>query len=492
MREFRRKVLLPVFRLSELTTEDDPLAIEQTIKQGKSYPAMTYHYRFVWDDSAGHGFNYNLLPVVLDKNAAPWPLGTLYILAQLEAQTNPVMTTCQSKADDLGAYKEWLDTHDEPDDVMCQFPKIKLRRVTYRYRGHLQRQVQAGEVAPGTAKRRMGTVVALYRWLIGRNYLQPDNPPWEERLYQITFRSIEGRALSKRVVSTDVSIRAPKSEDPFSGTIMDGGQLRPLTCKEQGWVLEATQVKGNTECYLLQLFMLATGARIQTAGTLRLRHFAQANPSYAKALAGDGEVYKLKAGPGTGIDTKNDKRGVLQVPRSIYELLHTYALSDRAKVRSSRFFAKHGEHSDPYLFFTQQGSPYFTAKADVQRFDVNFDRRYEKTGQPVRQFIKEHVIPYIREKYDSSFKYRMHDLRASFGMNMTELLMGLVYGRKITLHQARMAVKDLLWHESLTTTDLYLNYRSHSNIIYEAVNGYGEQLQKWVAQASLSGEVKDE
>lgn len=492
MRELRRKVLLPVFRLSELTTDDDPRALTQVIKQGTGYPATTYYYRFVGGDGTGREFCYNLFPVLLDKHAAPWPLGTLYILAQLEAQTTPVMTTCQSKADDLGAYKEWLDTHDDPDDVMCQFPQMKLRRVTYRYRGHLQRQVQAGEVAPGTAKRRMGTVVAFYRWLIARNYLQPDNPPWEEKLYQITFRTLEGRALSKRVVSTDVSIRAPKSEDPFAGTIRDGGQLRPLTNKEQGWIFEATQAKGNTECYLLQLFILATGARIQTAGTLRLSHFMQANPSYAKALAGDGEVYKLKAGPGTGIDTKNDKRGVLQVPRSIYELLHTYALSDRAKVRRSRFVVKHGEHPDPYLFLTQQGNPYFTAKADVQRFDLNFDRRHEKTGQPVRQFIKEHVIPYVCKKYDSSFKYRIHDLRASFGMNMTELLVGLVQSGKITLHQARMTVKDLLWHERLTTTDLYLNYRSHLNMIYEAVNGYGEQLQKWVAQASFSAEVSDE
>jgi len=491
MRELRRKVLLPVFRLSELTTEDDPLALKQVIKQGTGYPATTYHYRFVWD-GAGRGYNYNLFPVVLDRNAAPWPLGTLYILAQLEAQTAPVMTTYQSKADDLGAYKEWLDTHDQPDDVMCQFPKIKLRRSTYRYRGHLQRQVQAGEVAPATAKRRMGTVVAFYRWLIDRNYLQPDNPPWEEKLYQISFNTIEGRALSKRVISTDVSIRAPKSEDPFAGTIRDGGQLRPLTSKEQSWILEATQAKGNTECYLLQLFSLATGARIQTAGTLRLRHFTQANPNYAKAVAGDGEVLKLKAGPGTGIDTKNSKSGVLQVPRSIYELMHTYALSERAKVRRSRFLAKHGEHPDPYLFLTQQGNPYFTAKADVLRFDVNFDRRYQQTGQPVRQFVKEHVIPYVRQKYESSFEYRLHDLRASFGMNMTELMMELVQKRKINLHQARMTVKDLLWHESLTTTDLYLNYRSHLNIIHDAVNGYGEQLQKWIAQASVIAEVSDE
>jgi hypothetical protein len=158
MKELRRKVILPVFQLSELTTEGDLHALKRVIKQGKGHPALTYHYRFVRDDQARRDFNYNLFPVVLDRGGVPWSLGTLYILSQLEAETNPIMTSYQSKADDLGAYKEWLDTQDRPDDLMFQFPKIKLRRPTYRYRGQLQRQIQAGEIAPATAKRRMGTL----------------------------------------------------------------------------------------------------------------------------------------------------------------------------------------------------------------------------------------------------------------------------------------------------------------------------------------------
>lgn len=490
--ELRRKLLLPVFQLSELTTGEDPRALKRVIKQGKGHPALTYHYRFVWDDQAGRGYNYNLFPIVLDRGGVPWPLGTLYILAQLEAETTPVMSTYQSRADDLGAYREWLDTQERPDELIFQFSKIKLRRPTYRYHGYLRQKIQAGEVALRTAKRRMGTVIAFYRWLINNNYFQPEYSPWEETHYQLAFKTTEGFAISKRVISTDVSIRAPKSDDPFSGTIQDGGKLRPLTGKEQSWILEATNAKGNTECYLIQLFMLATGARIQTAATLRIRHFIHSDPSYAKALTGDGEVFKLKAGPGTGIDTKNDKKGVLQVPRPVYELLRTYALSERAKMRKGRFIAKHGEHPDPYLFLTQQGNPYYMAKADSLRFNPNLDRRHEKTGQPVRQFLKEHVIPYVRRHHDKHFQYRIHDLRASFGMNMTELLMESVQKGTITLSRARTIVKDLLWHESFATTDLYLNYRSQMDAIYEAVNGYGEQLQEWIEQAMKGVEVKGE
>ena len=138
---------------------------------------------------------------------------------------------------------------------------------------------------------------------------------WEEAQYQLAFKTTKGLVVSKKVISTDVSIRTPKSEDPFAGTIQDGGKLRPLTGKEQIWILESTEAKGNTECFLIQLFMLATGARIQTAGTLRLRHFANPNPRCSKSLTGDGEIFKMKTGPGTGIDTKNDKNGVLQGQR---------------------------------------------------------------------------------------------------------------------------------------------------------------------------------
>lgn len=483
MQEFLRKVLLPVFQLTEITTEDDPRALKRIIAQKKGQPPFIYHYRYVWDDLAKRGFNYNLLPVVLDRNARPWIIGNLFILSELEGIEYPEMTTFHQKADDLGEFKKWLDSQDCPEELIFDFPKNKLRRPTYRYRGHLQRLVQAGELEPSTASRRMGAVVAFYRWLIKNGYFQPENPPWEEKQYQIPFTNDWGHTIIKKAISTDVNIRVPKSEDPFEGCIQDGEKLRPLTGDEQKWILEAAETKGNSECYLIQLFILATGARIQTACTLRLRNFLEPKPHYSKSLTGAGEVFKLKAGPGTGIDTKNNKKGVLQIPRPIYELLHIYSLSERVKTRQDRYVAKHGAHDDPYLFVTQHGNPYFNSKEESLRFDPNFKRRHRKVGQTVRQFLTEHSIPFVREHYNPNFHYRIHDLRASYGMNMTELLMELVRKQKITFSRARSIVRELLWHKSFEVTDRYLNYRSQMGEIYEAVNSYGEQLQQWTEQA---------
>ena len=124
----------------------------------------------------------------------------------------------------------------------------------------------------------MGTLISFYKWLIAHNHFTPEYPTWEEKEYQLSFKSADGRQLSKTVVSTDLSISAPKAEDDFDGTIQDGGKLRPLTGKEQDWLLEAAECKGNSECLLLQLFMLGTGARIESACTLRVRHFSNPEP----------------------------------------------------------------------------------------------------------------------------------------------------------------------------------------------------------------------
>lgn len=483
MKELRRKIFLPVFQLSELADKDDPRAIERTIKQGKGHPGLTYRYRFVWDDEAGQGYNYNLFPVVLDRKSVPWALGALFILSQLEGETQPAMSTFHSQADDLGAFKEWLDSQDNPEKLLFHFPKPKLRRTTYRFRGFLQTQIQAHEIGTKTAKRRMGTLVSFYGWLISKHYFTPEYPTWEEEEYQLSVKTSDGRRLLKPVVSTDLSIPAPKAENDFDGAIQDGGKLHPRTGKEQDWLIEAAEAKGNTECLLIQLFMLGTGARIESACTLRARHFSNPAPRYSKSLTGEGEVYRLKAGPGTGIETKNNKSGTFQVPRALYELLHTYAFSKRAELRRERYVAKHGKHPDIYLFLTQQGSPYYIAKEESQRFNPDLVRRYAKNGQPIRQFIKDHAIPYVREKYDKNFFYRPHDLRASFGMNMTEEITKLVEEGKITLHQGRLIVKDLLWHTSLDTTDLYLNYEKNIDVFYRAINGYGEHLQQWTDRA---------
>lgn len=480
MSEARRKILIPAFTLTETCSADDPMAVERTVAESIGLRTFTYHLRKVVSPFDGTQSSYNLLPVILDKNSVPWVLGTLFILARLETESNPNMVTLKSLADDLGAFKEWLDSYDDPDALQTSFPQMKLRRVTYRYRGSLKIKIESGEIATSTAKRRMGSVVAFYRWMIDEELFEPTYPPWDEQTYSLGIKNSHGRMLRKNVRSTDLQFQASLAEDPFSGVIQDDGRLRPLSAEEQGWVMEAADALGNGEMFLLLLFMLSTGARLQTAATLRLRHFTQ-QVTFSKALSGGGEVVKLRAGPGTGIDTKRDRLGVLQIPRPLFEALRTYALCDRTRHR--REMAIGGDNEDQYLFLTQQGSPYYTAKEVSSRFDAEFASRYQKNGGTIRQFLKDRLLPYIQEKYCKKFHFRPHDLRATFGMNQTDLQMALVSAGVITLSRARTNVMALMWHTSLGTTDKYLDYRKQMEVVYAAVNGYGENLQGWIAGA---------
>lgn len=490
MRELRRKVLLPVFSLTEICEAGQPHSLKRSIQQGKGREAFTYHYRPVIDPTTLQRHNYNLLPVVLKRDGAPWGLAVSYLLSKLEAESRPNMNSYMSQADDLGAYREWLDEHSNPDELLFHFPKNKQARATYRYRAHLMQKIYARELAPATAKRRMSVVISLYRWLVEEDLFEPDFPPWQERKYLLSVKNTQGFSMMKSVASTDISIKAPKTDDPFEGTIQDGGKLRPLSGEEQQWVMDAARALGNTEMQLLILFMLLTGARIQTACTMRVRHFTGTNPHFSKALSGAFSIFKLPVGPKAGIDTKNDKSMVLQVPRALYEIMRTYAQSDRARRR--RKLAAGGDNPDQYLFLTQQGNPYFTGKDEALAFDPGLKRRHQKAGGTVRQYLKEHLIPYVRRHHDKNFHFRIHDLRASFGMNQTDVQMALVEEGEITLHKARITVMALMGHASSATTDLYLDYRKQMAQAYAAINGYGQQVQSWIADAMAGIGYNDE
>jgi hypothetical protein len=151
MIELRRKVLIPSFRLTEVCDGSAALAMKREIKAWKGREAITYHCRPVVEPHSESRFNYNLFPIPLDRTGKPWGLATNFLLARLADESRPNMVSYQSLADDLGAFKEWLDQSPKPDELLLDFPKMKLRRCTYRYNGFLKQQMFSKEVAPGTA-----------------------------------------------------------------------------------------------------------------------------------------------------------------------------------------------------------------------------------------------------------------------------------------------------------------------------------------------------
>ena len=418
------------------------------------------------DSSLLMGDRIRLFPIVLCGNGAPWAEANLWLLDMLETRVRPNMHTFSSIADDLAAYRRYIE--DEDIDWL-DFGVHRLRRPTYRYSAALRISLQAGATSAAVAKRRVATVIRFYRWMMRAAMYIPAHPPWIESDRYVDWKDDRGFSRCVTVKTTDVAMKVPSVSDPLDDRILDGGRLRPLPRKEQQVLLLALSGFGNTEMSLVHLFSLLSGARIQTVLTVRVRHVTPSPSSIT------GPDFRLKAGPGTGIDTKGDKPGVLSLPKWFYERLHVYVKSERARTRRLR--ANGGDHDDQFLFLSQRGNAMYEPRDHTISGANPPVARHAKTGQAVRQFIKECLLPEMRCRLgDSHYEFSFHDLRATFGMNMVDHLVNGIGTGALTYTMALDRLRQMMWHSSLSTTEKYLNYRQSRATVEAAGDGWHSHL----------------
>lgn len=72
-------------------------------------------------------------------------------------------------------------------------------------------------------------------------------------------------------------------------------------------------------------------------------------------------------------------------------------------------------------------------------------------------------------------------------MNETDRQLDLVKSGKIKLSEARRHVQKLMWHASSATTDLYLDYRRHMEMVWAAVDGYENFIATLIETAKAGG-----
>lgn len=472
-----RTVVLPSFCLTETCGAKADGASKVVIPKTSDTDEQTYHRRNLGAGSrrilGNDAYSYNFFPVVLCADGSPWREANLFILYKLEGSTKPAMATFQSIASDLADYKNYLD---EEDIDPFEFPRRKLLRPTYRYRNYNVLKAQAGDVSLGTAKRRVSAVISFYNWVINESIVEIENSPWTEKSVHIAIKNRHGAVILKKVRSTDLSIKAPRSDDPYSESIQDGGELKPLVPEEQVTLFEALHELRNVEMTLIHLVAFYTGARIQTVLTLRVSVFQD-------AINGAVSEVRVKVGPGTGVDTKNDKLMTLFFPVQLYDKIRIYTLCSRSHQR--RMQAK-DEHLD-YLFLTNRGTPYYDAKNDLSTFNEENTKRRPNNGQGVRQFIANKLIPVVRRNSGfEGFRYKFHDLRATYGLNLTDAQIDLVQQGKSNLHKAREFVRARMGHTSSSTTDLYLQYRNNLKLIRQAQLHYEDHIGALI-EKSLEG-----
>lgn len=473
------KVVLSQFKATELANEGDSGAVKIVIPASSLTEGGCY---FVQPKMIPAEFNKvdgkpSLVPslttkhpLILDSDGIPWPEGNMWIYSMLADQLDLQTSTLQGWADDLTAYLRWLN---EYNIDWLNFPSQKMYRPTYRYNGYLRTLIAAKKIAASTAKRRMSVVIRFYRWLMDQELFIPRHAPWIEKDVSIPVKGDNGKNVNKTVTTTDISIHDKKQDDPYTESIIDDGKLRPLSQQEQEWLLEALTALGNIEMTLIHLFGMVTGARIQTILTFQVRHF-QKDPLDIP------EEWRCPVGPGTGIDTKNDKKSVLHIPRWFYEKVHIYVKSERARKRRLR--SPGGDTDQQYVFLSIRGNPLYESKLDKSSGEAN-GLKYDRVGKGVRQYITDYIIPYIRIKYNKLFHYQFHDTRATFGLNLVDDRLKLLADGLANLSEILEYVRVRLDHNRLSTTERYLNYRRRLRLAHAVQDGWETHIKNLAQQA---------
>ena len=464
-----RTALLNQLQLVDLTGPECAFAEKIELSDLNKYYVTPKLMGNRYNSGESQRYAFGAYPVVISSNGEPWAEANLFILLRVKNkyEENPKVSMRQfsNLAEDLASFLRFLEEYQLD---YLNFPPLQQKRPTYRFRAYINAMVEESKISYSLGRRRIMTVVRFYRWLENECDFVADNATWDEQDHYLPLVSTIGFSRTLKVKSVDITkIIGKPATNPYDEYINDGGNLKPLRQEEQRWLLEALHEYGNTELTLAHYFGLFVGARIQSILTCQRRHFwRELNQSEKN------KDFLLRAGPSHGIDTKDNKQLLLYIPWQLYDLLHVYVHSERATRRRKR--AAGGDREDQLLFLTSHGNPFYTSTQGVQDSrEKRPKRRYTRAGGTMRTLITENIIPYIREKYDENFSYQVHDLRATFGMNIVDSRVEK-YGYTETLR----FVQARLGHTSPVTTERYLKYRKRISMAQLVQDSWEAELQK--------------
>ncbi|MDD0998447.1 site-specific integrase [Pseudomonas sp. TNT2022 ID1044] len=400
---------------------------------------------------------YPSFPVIIQGNGEPWEIGNLYLTTKLQRESSYESRTFRGIADHLLDYLRFLE--DEGLNYLY-LPSNNRLRATFRYKKRLIELRDDSKISASTASTRINAIVNFYRGILSWGLIREgelENIPFEEIVKNISIISEIGTENKLKIKSHSLAIKV--SGKPLqSEYINDGGSLRPLTVNEQECILKAL-LSSSREYQLMFYFSLFTGARIQTVGTLRIKHL------HGK-LDGNGYL-RLPIGNGTSIDTKRGRQMMLLVPGWLVRDMLIYTRSPEAIKRRTRSF--YSDTEDNYLFLSKNGVPYYTSKKELlDRRDAKISRyahfkdrvlNYSiQDGAALRQHIRDILFPRIYIDNPDFQNFTFHDLRATFGMNLLESQLQHLGDKAITA--ALDYVQQRMGHRDKTTTLQYLNYKS--------------------------------
>ncbi len=410
-----------------------------------------------------HIDNYLHFPIVLNNDNTQWEHANRYLLYKLKNYNEPTSTSLNLIANDLVHFKRFCDQ----EDVNYLSAPRKILRPNWLYRKYLHDKVNNQEYSIKTIKRKLNSITKFYEWLINIEEIKFKFELWTTSESFISYKDDYGFNQNKKILIKDITT-LPQSATVHSkeGVILDGGKLKPLIQKEQITLFKALKESKNIEMKLLFLIAITTGARMQTACTLRMEHFNRIPTEEENEI-------RIKIGYGTNCDTKYSKQNSLFLPKWVYEKIRIYINSPKALLRRKKSKHIFNDEKFQYVFLTNRGRPLYVSKNDPYR------NLYHNppSGENIRVFIANTLLKNLKNN-KSSFKFSFHDLRATFGMNYVDQRLSFIKDGSLSLTQLLTSLKDRMGHARIETTELYLNFRKHQQISINAQNNYEKLIRK--------------
>jgi integrase len=330
----------------------------------------------------------------------------------------------------LANYASWLEFK-ELD--WRHFPTRKQDRAPVLYRGDVIKQRDQGSLAPSTARSRMAAVIQFYRHAQIHGFVQRHSPLWKDRQVVIPYFDSVGFGRTLMRVSSDLAI----PNRPRPGLRLEDG-LTPLRTEDAIKLLEFTKDQRLQEINLMLSLGVLTGARIETIVTLGVKNIEDAYPDVQTP-----DTYRLKVGPGTGVNTKYDVEGELLVPKFLLDELKAYCYSMRRLRRQSIT----SESNRGLLFLTIGGNPY--KAGSFNRLMTDLRRRALSAGL---RFMA---------------KFKFHQTRATFGTWLMDVAL------RVTDTKTAVAfVRDAMLHKDEKTTFLYVHFNEQSPMKAKIANEF--------------------
>lgn len=381
--------------------------------------------------------------------------------------------TLLSKAKDLAEMRNILDK--DGTDYTLDISH-KIFRPTYVLCERLGEQADSGR-SEEACIRIIRTSIYAYEFLQYNNIAAFRYPLWKETTTSMRVEDSIGRPMyfdrrsfdlidDFRKRNTTITQSRIEKNTLQDQAISDGGKLIPLEPDEQILLMQALKQTDRYSIGLSFNFSISCGARIESTFTIRKKHFEK------DGVEDEGFVY-IAAGPGTGIDTKNNKPQLLEVSGLIYNRIKIYLTSPHYKAREA-IALNYGNERNQYVFLTDQGNPYYSSSEHRQLH--YFD------GGTIRKFISETLLPRLND-IGLNRTFSFHDLRATCGMNVVNANLHHIESGKISRDRLLNMVMKKLNQNSVEVALQYLGYKNRQKL--ESNNQHGweahlmEQWKDW-------------